>query len=679
MTRNRIAAPVAAIAGGLVVLLAVALAPAQDTKPPILNQLEGLGGPFAGGAAAGKVTATATLQGSADPRRATLFITAEIAEGFHIYSITQKPGGPITSKIMLDPSSDFKLAGQVVAQDKPKSHVDNEIWKGLTIEEHEGKVTWSAPIELAAGVKPENVKVSGKVAGQVCDAGSCQDFSAAFTAAYAKPQNVGQYRAERSHTELAGRLNAQSVAAGGKFKLTLTARPEESWHVYAMADREPKEIGPRPTLLVMTGDAANQASKPVTDSKVVEKDDQRYYEGPVTWTVDLTAPKDIKPGQAFLVSGIIGYQTCKTNGACDVPTAARFNAEVPITESTVTGESPLVFSPAKWPEASKAADLAASAAAPAAIVWSDLLVKLAAAFAAGMILNIMPCVLPVIGLKIMTFVHQAGQSRLQVFLLNLWYVLGLMTVFMALAALAVFFGQGWGAQFQSAPFTVAMASIVFVFALSFLGVWEVPIPGFVGSGRATELAAKEGAAGAFAKGVLTTILATPCTGPLLIPTLTWSLTQPPAVTFAVFGFIGLGMAFPYLLIGAFPGLVKMLPKPGEWMETFKHVMGFVMLGTMVFILSFLEKQSHYLLPTLAFLVGLWFACWWLGRTPWTAELPQKIKAWATAIAISVFAGFFAFGWWMEGDLLPWQPYSRVALDDFRAKGTTVLVDFTADW
>jgi thiol:disulfide interchange protein len=224
-----------------------------------------------------------------------------------------------------------------------------------------------------------------------------------------------------------------------------------------------------------------------------------------------------------------------------------------------------------------------------------------------------------------------------------------------------------------------MASIVFVFALSFLGVWEVPIPGFVGSGHATELAAKEGAAGAFAKGVLTTILATPCTGPLLIPTLTWSLTQTPAVTFAVFGFIGLGMAFPYLLIGAFPGLVKMLPKPGEWMETFKQVMGFVMLGTMVFILSFLQKQPDYFLPTLAFLIGLWFACWWLGRTPWTAELGQKVRAWATAIAIAVAAGFFAFGWWMEGDLLPWQPYSRMALNDHRANGATVLIDFTADW
>jgi hypothetical protein len=98
MTRNRIAAQVAALAGGLVVLLAVASATAQEAKQPILNQLEGLDGPFAGGGAS-KVTATATLQGSGNPRRATLFVTAEIAEGFHIYSITQKPGGPIASKI----------------------------------------------------------------------------------------------------------------------------------------------------------------------------------------------------------------------------------------------------------------------------------------------------------------------------------------------------------------------------------------------------------------------------------------------------------------------------------------------------------------------------------------------------------------------------------------------------
>jgi suppressor for copper-sensitivity B len=669
--------PIAGIVGSLLVLAVAASVVAQDAKPGLIDQLDAIGGlksPSADSAPS-KVAVTATLQGSAESRRATLFVTAEIAEGFHIYSLTQKPGGPIATKIKLDTSADYKLAGEIVAQDKPKSHVDNEIWKGLTIEEHQRKVTWSAPIELTAGAKPENVKVTGKVTGQVCDAGSCRDFSAAFEANYAKPQNVGQYRAERSHVKLAGHLNVQSVAPGDKFKLHITAQPDADWHVYALAERSPEEIGPRPTLIVVTGAAAKQAGKPATESKVAQKGEERYYDGPVTWTVELTAPKDAKPGEAFLVSGIIGYQTCRTSGLCDTPTAVRFNAEVPLSEKSTAGELPLVFNPAKYPEAAEAA----AAAAPAPFVWSDLLVKLAAAFAAGMILNIMPCVLPVIGLKIMAFVHQAGQSRLQIFLLNLWYVLGLMTVFMTLAVLAVFFGQGWGAQFQSPPFTVAMAAIVFVFALSFLGVWEVPIPGFVGSGRATELAAKEGAAGAFAKGVLTTILATPCTGPLLIPTLTWSLTQTPAVTFAVFGFIGLGMAFPYLLIGAFPGLVKTLPKPGEWMETFKHVMGFVMLGTMVFILSFLEQQPDYFLPTLAFLIGLWFACWWLGRTPWTAELPQKIKAWATAIAISVFAGFFAFGWWMSGDLLPWQPYTRTALDDFRANGTTVLVDFTADW
>src|SRR5688572_22253663 len=133
MTFNRMAARLAAFAGGLVMLAAALTALAQDAKPPLLDRLEGLGGPFAQSGPA-KVTATATLQGSANPRRATLFITAEIAEGFHIYSVTQKPGGPIATKINLDSSSDYKLAGAIVAQDKPKSHVDNEIWKGLTIE-----------------------------------------------------------------------------------------------------------------------------------------------------------------------------------------------------------------------------------------------------------------------------------------------------------------------------------------------------------------------------------------------------------------------------------------------------------------------------------------------------------------------------------------------------------------
>ena len=172
-------------------------------------------------------------------------------------------------------------------------------------------------------------------------------------------------------------------------------------------------------------------------------------------------------------------------------------------------------------------------------------------FLGGLILNLMPCVLPVIGLKLLSFLEQSGHRWQRALALNLWYSLGLISVFLVLATLAVTLGLGWGQLFGYSGFDIALAAVVFTMGLSFLGVWEIPIPGFVGRGKTLELAEKEGAAGAFVKGVLTTLLATPCGAPLLASALTWAVGQPPIKTYAVFTAAGLGMASPYLVIGAF--------------------------------------------------------------------------------------------------------------------------------
>src|SRR6185503_2025758 len=187
---------------------------------------------------------------------------------------------------------------------------------------------------------------------------------------------------------------------------------------------------------------------------------------------------------------------------------------------------------------------------------------------------------------------------------------------------------GWGAQFGSTAFNVTLAAVVFAMALSLLGVWEVPIPGFFGSGSVQSAASKEGPLGAFLKGVVTTVLATPCTAPLMAAAIAWAITQPIAINLAVFATVGLGMASPYLLIGVYPELLRFLPKPGAWMETFKQISGFVLLGTVVFILSFIETAA--IVPTLALLLGIAVACWLISRTPLTAEFGDRVKSWAYA-------------------------------------------------
>ena len=270
-------------------------------------------------------------------------------------------------------------------------------------------------------------------------------------------------------------------------------------------------------------------------------------------------------------------------------------------------------------------------------------VVLPLAFVAGFLLNFMPCVLPVVGLKLLSFVQQAQSDRKRILLMNLSYTAGLVSVMLVLASLAVFAGLGWGEQFSSSTFTIALAVAVFAFGLSFLGVWEIPLPGFVGSSSGKS--SQEGYSGAFSKGILSTLLATPCSGPFLGAALAWALKQPPFVTYIVFVTVGLGMASPYLVIGAFPSLIRFLPKPGNWMVTFKHLMGFVMLATVVYLLSFVAVAS--VVPTVLLLLGIGMAVWYAGQVPMTAERPEKLRGWGVATVIVLVTTFVSFGW-LEG-------------------------------
>jgi thiol:disulfide interchange protein len=189
--------------------------------------------------------------------------------------------------------------------------------------------------------------------------------------------------------------------------------------------------------------------------------------------------------------------------------------------------------------------------------------------------------------------------------------------------------------------------------------------------------AKEGPSGAFFKGVFATILATPCSGPFLGPVFGYLLKQPPYMAYWIFGAVGLGMASPYLLIGAFPRLIRVLPRPGAWMETFEQLMGFLLLATVVYL--FTTLGAAYVTPTQTLLVGLWFACWWIGRTPLTAPKSRRVAAWVGGAAVAALVGLFAFTVLLQESKIPWQRFSPEALQKAQAEGKTVMVDFSADW
>lgn len=610
-------------------------------------------------------------------RKGKLVLHAKAEMSWHTYSQTER-GGPGRTTITVAKSSEYQVNGPFTPDRDP--HIGKFVDE--PVEEFE-EVVWSAPLEISEGVDPETLTISVTFDGQVCGGdGACilvkREVPASFAGYYKAARARSTWNAEA--VTLTGNLEPKQVAPGGTAKLIIDAKPAEGWHIYKHTYDGVK--GYVPTSVLLKKSAGLKVGMPKASKGLLSKSGTSYYEGAVTFTVPLDVPSDMAAGEHQL-TGLIRYQTCDAK-RCLPPEAAEFSVMLSVGEKEMAGNLPLTFSQGNLGEvepliaARKEAESKHETLDAEPLHLSKLALVLLGSFAGGLILNLMPCVLPVIGLKVLAFAEQAGQQRGRVFFLNVWYSAGLISVFLVLATLAAFLSFGWGEQFTLTWFKVALVGLVFAMALSFLGVWEIPIPGFAGGSKAQKLQESEGAGGAFFKGVFTTILATPCSGPFLGYAFGLTLTQPPLVTYLIFGTVGLGMASPYLLIGLFPHLLRFIPKSGPWMETFKQFMAFLLLGTVVYLFSTIN--SDYFIPTLTFAVGIWFACWLIGRVPITADINKKVRGWAFAAFSATAIGLFAFNVLVPSDAeLPWKPYTEDTLAQARADGKTVMIDFTADW
>ena len=328
---------------------------------------------------------------------------------------------------------------------------------------------------------------------------------------------------------------------------------------------------------------------------------------------------------------------------------------------------------------------------------------LALAFLGGMILNIMPCVLPVIALKILGFVNQSKETPGRVRVLGMIYALGVVCSFLVLALLVIGVKQAgsrasWGMQFGNPYFLVGITVLVMLVAMNLFGLFEVHL-GSRTMGAASGLAARKGSGGAFFNGVLATALATPCTAPFLAPALGFALPQPAPVILLIFVAVALGLAAPYVVLSWNPSWLKYLPKPGPWMVRFKVAMGFPMLAAGIWLFSILER--HYgqegVLWIGLFLVSVAVAAWVFGEF---VQRGVRRKAVAGALSVALLVGGYVVT--MEGQLnwrdaragasasnprargvepggIDWQPWSPEAVGKARREGRPVFVDFTADW
>jgi thiol:disulfide interchange protein len=300
---------------------------------------------------------------------------------------------------------------------------------------------------------------------------------------------------------------------------------------------------------------------------------------------------------------------------------------------------------------------------------------------AGFILNFMPCVLPVIGLKILDIIKNSGNNRKETRKTGLIFAMGIITSFALLAFLAAFFEYSWGSLFQNSLFLIIMLAIVFVLSLSMFEVFTLNIPGFAGK---ASLESSNKYAHTYSKGLLATLLATPCSGPFLGGTLAWASTQPYYVIFIVFMSIGIGMSLPYIIITANPRLMKFVPRPGDWMITFETIIAFLMLGTCVYLIGILEQRL--IIPTLWFLLFTGVAFWQYGKYGSIIKQKRSRIISGIAVIIIIIGGYFlSYNYfythdekfdYMKSDK---KNFSLSLLLENNKKEKISIVDFTAEW
>lgn len=308
----------------------------------------------------------------------------------------------------------------------------------------------------------------------------------------------------------------------------------------------------------------------------------------------------------------------------------------------------------------------------------------------GLTLNLMPCVFPVLSIKVLGFVQQAGEDRVRIRLHGFVFALGVLLSFwvLTIVLLALRAGGeqlGWGFQFQSPAFIALLACLMLAVGLNLFGVFEIGLGIMTLAGQTTSRANQGGYCESLFSGVLATAVATPCTAPLMGPAIGFALTLSTLQTLMVFTALGVGMALPYVVLSMFPTWLKLLPKSGPWMETFRQLMAFPMFGATIWLVWLFGRAvgSEGILILLVGMLVLAMATWVFGRwgtvvrgvgVRWAARV-SSVALTAIAVALPLWA---INGLGGPGDL-SWEPYDEQRLAQYQSAGRTVFVDFTADW
>ena len=522
-----------------------------------------------------------------------------------------------------------------------------------------------------------------------------------FVAALALAATAGGQFRPPAKASVEAFTDLTSYAAGTPVRIAAVVTIDEGWHIQSHTPSYKYLIPTELALELPEGwpEAVIRYPAHIMWQSQFAEDPLAAYEHEAVIHVSVELPSDLATGGVEVPVELL-YQACDEL-VCLPPTT---------TETTVRLEIGEAGQPTGHP-----AFEAAAAAPPPTGGGLSLLAVLIPALLGGLILNGMPCVLPIVSLKLFGFAQASGKPRREIVGGALMTTLGILVSFWALAGatlLARSAGQavGWGIQFQNPLFVTFLALVLTLFSLNVWGLFEINLPhalanrlgghthsahdGHSHSHSHSAPAANHqaggggGYSGHFFSGVFATLMATPCSAPFLGTAVGFALSQPAATIAFVFTTVGIGLATPYLLLAAMPRATRRLPRPGEWMVTLRGVMGFLIAGTTIWLLYVLAAQMDS--ARLAFLeiglLSLALFIWLQSRSQKTA---LRVLGRAGAVTAAVLVMLLANGATAQSrgpgaaaggvQVLDWVPWDPVQAETLAAEGRLVFVDVTADW
>lgn len=472
--------------------------------------------------------------------------------------------------------------------------------------------------------------------------------------------------------------------AGSTARIAARVTIEKGWHVNSFKPTFEFLIPTVLDLELPQGWPEEKVSYPQSKVQSFAFADQplAVYDGQVVILSEVQVPPYASPGK-FPVRASLRYQAC--NDTQCLPPVTR------------TAELTLTVGPGGTPVASDLFKMAAGGAAgpgseegTGGDADASLLLMLGLAALGGLILNAMPCVLPVLSLKVFGLVRSAAHGRSEVARGGLATAAGILASFWALALAAIAARSagaavGWGVQFQRPGFVAFLAVVVVLFCLNLWGLFEIPLPQRLS--RLGGSTVREGAAGHFFSGLFATLMATPCSAPFLGTAIGFALAQEAPVILAIFTAVGLGMALPYLILVAAPGAARLFPKPGAWMDSVRGIMGFLLAAAAVWLFYVLSSQMspERVAAIQLALLGLALFTWMrhrgvTGRALRHAAGLGMAAAVVVTLVVAASAGGEAPAQAAETPgLIDWVAFDRAQAEELSTRGQLVFVDVTADW